>query len=110
VQLLSLKLYPWEWMFHDAFGARLTMAPTRWIEPPQKAILLINAGVTVVEQQGLYGAEGFIRQVFAPLPDFSGQYPVLGSRLVTTRPAACRFARTKIRSPAIRQGFCRAIL
>ncbi|SDT01854.1 glutathionylspermidine synthase family protein [Bradyrhizobium canariense] len=130
---LAFKLYPWEWMFHDAFGARLMAAPTRWIEPPWKAILsnkgilpllweifpghpnllpaffeddpnaaqlgasfvrkplysreganvaLISAGVTVVEQQGPYGAEGFIRQAFAPLPEFSRQLPVLGSWLI----------------------------
>jgi glutathionylspermidine synthase len=129
----AFKLYPWEWMFHDAFGANLAKAPTRWIEPPWKAILsnkgmlpllwrmfpghpnllpaffeddpaagelgasfvrkplysreganvaLVSEGVTLVEQQGPYGSEGFIRQALAPLPDFSGQYPVLGSWLV----------------------------
>jgi glutathionylspermidine synthase len=134
---LAFKLYPWEWMFHDAFGARLAKAPTRWIEPPWKAILsnkgilpllwemfpdhpnllpayfeddpnaarlgtsfvrkplysreganvaLVREGVTVVEQQGPYGAEGFIRQAFASLPDFSGQYPVLGSWLIDHTP------------------------
>jgi glutathionylspermidine synthase len=134
---LAFKLYPWEWMFHDAFGAQLAKAPTRWIEPPWKAILsnkgilpllwemfpghpnllpayfeddpnaarlgasfvrkplfsreganvtLISDGVTLVEQQGPYGAEGFIRQAFAPLPNFSGQYPVLGSWLVDHTP------------------------
>ena len=36
---LAFKLYPWEWMFHDAFGERIAGAPTRWIEPPWKAIL-----------------------------------------------------------------------
>src|SRR6202012_717879 len=35
----AFKLYPWEWMFYDAFGAQLTQASTRWIEPPWKAIL-----------------------------------------------------------------------
>jgi len=116
---LAFKLYPWEWMFHDAFGARLIKAPTRWIEPPWKAILsnkgvlallwemfpehpnllaaffeddpnaanlgtsfvrkplfsreganiaLVREGVTVAEQKGPYGAEGFIRQALAPLP------------------------------------------
>jgi glutathionylspermidine synthase len=130
---LSFKLYPWEWMFHDAFGAQLAKAPTCWIEPPWKTILsnkgllpllwqmfpghpnllpaffeddpkvaqlgasfvrkplysreganvaLVSAGVTLVEQEGPYGAEGFIRQALAPLPAFSGQYPVLGSWLV----------------------------
>ena len=130
---LAFKLYPWEWMFHDTFGAQLTKAPTRWIEPPWKAVLsnkgmlpllwemfpghpnllpaffeddpnatqlgssfvrkpiysreganvaLVSAGMTLVEQEGPYGAEGFIRQALAPLPEFSGQYPVLGSWLV----------------------------
>src|SRR5882762_7140801 len=134
---LVFKLYPWEWMFRDTFGQKLVGAPTRWIEPPWKAVLsnkgilpllwemfpghpnllpaffeddpraaelgasfvrkplysreganvtLISGGVTLVEQQGPYGAEGFIRQAFAPLPDFSSQYPVLGSWLIDHAP------------------------
>jgi glutathionylspermidine synthase len=134
---LAFKLYPWEWMFNDAFGARLASAPTRWIEPPWKTILsnkgilpllwemfpnhpnllpayfeddpsaqalgssfvrkpiysreganvaLVNAGTTLVEQEGPYGAEGFIRQALAPLPNFSGQYPVIGSWLIDHTP------------------------
>jgi glutathionylspermidine synthase len=130
---LAFKLYPWEWMFHDAFGAWLIKAPTRWIEPPWKAVLsnkgilallwemfpdhpnllpayfeddpnvarlgasfvrkplysreganvaLVREGVTLVQQEGPYGAEGFVRQALAPLPNFSGQYPVLGSWLI----------------------------
>jgi len=130
---LAFKLYPWEWMFRDAFGEKLAAAATRWVEPPWKAILsnkgilpllwdmfpnhpnllaayfeddplaarlgssfarkplysreganvlLVRDGVTVAEQEGPYGAEGFIRQALAPLPEFSGQYPVLGSWLV----------------------------
>ncbi|MBR1126544.1 glutathionylspermidine synthase family protein [Bradyrhizobium lablabi] len=131
------KLYPWEWMFRDEFGAQLAKAPTRWIEPPWKAILsnkgilpllwemfpnhpnllpawfeddpgaaklgtsfvrkplfsreganvaLVSAGSTLAAQEGPYGAEGYIRQAFAPLPNFSGQYPVLGSWLVDHTP------------------------
>lgn len=134
---LAFKLYPWEWMFHDEFGARLARAPTRWIEPPWKAILsnkgilpllwemfpdhpnllpaffeddpnvarlgtsfvrkplysreganiaLVSDGMTVTEQEGPYGAEGFIRQAMARLPNFSGQYPVVGSWLVNHIP------------------------
>src|ERR1035437_9808973 len=41
---LLFKLYPWEWIFHDEFGERLARAPTRWIEPPWKAILS-NKGI-----------------------------------------------------------------
>jgi len=134
---LVFKLYPWEWMFHDEFGARLARAPTRWIEPPWKALLsnkgilpllwemfpdhpnllpaffeddpnaadlgtsfvrkplysreganvaLVSDGMTVMEQQGPYGAEGFVRQALAPLPNFSGQYPVIGSWLIDHAP------------------------
>jgi glutathionylspermidine synthase len=134
---LVFKLYPWEWMFHDAFGARLAETPTRWIEPPWKAILsnkgilpllwemfeghpnllpaffeddpkaatlgpsfvrkplysreganvsLVSGGLTLSEQEGPYGVEGFIRQALAPLPDFGGLYPVIGSWLVAHQP------------------------
>ena len=130
---LMFKLYPWEWMFHEAFGAAIGKASTRWIEPPWKAVLsnkgmlallwemypghpnllpaffeddptvtglgdcyvrkplysreganvaLIRGGVTLAQQDGPYGAEGFIRQALAPLPGFSNQYPVLGSWLI----------------------------
>ena len=136
---LAFKLYPWEWMFQDAFGAQLAKAPTRWIEPPWKAILsnkgilpllwemfpnhpnllpayfeddpnaaklgdsfvrkplysreganiaLVSAGTTLVEQEGPYGAEGFIRQAFAPLPEFFGS--VSGARKLAGRPHAVR--------------------
>jgi glutathionylspermidine synthase len=134
---LAFKLYPWEWMFHDEFGARLTKAPTRWIEPPWKALLsnkgilpllwemfpdhpnllpayfeddpdaaslgasfvrkplysreganitLVSDGVAVADQEGPYGAEGFVRQALARLPNFSNQYPVVGSWLVDHTP------------------------
>jgi glutathionylspermidine synthase len=45
-------------------------------------IVMVRHGDVVAEQPGPYGAEGFIRQALAPLPNFSGQYPVLGSWLV----------------------------
>jgi glutathionylspermidine synthase len=134
---LAFKLYPWEWMFRDAFGEKLSNTATRWIEPPWKAILsnkgmlallwemfpghpnllpaffeddpnaaqlgasfvrkplfsreganiaIIRDGTTIAAQGGPYGAEGFIRQALAPLPNFSGQYPVLGSWLVDHAP------------------------
>jgi glutathionylspermidine synthase len=41
---LLFKLYPWEWMFREQFGASLAGAPTRWLEPPWKAILS-NKGI-----------------------------------------------------------------
>jgi glutathionylspermidine synthase len=41
---LAFKLYPWEWMLREEFGARLKGASTRWIEPPWKMILS-NKGI-----------------------------------------------------------------
>jgi glutathionylspermidine synthase len=133
---LAFKLYPWEWMFREAFGEKLSQAATRWIEPPWKAILsnkgmlallwemfpghpnlipaffeddpkaaslgsfvrkpifsreganiaIIRHGDVVAAEGGPYGAEGFIRQALAPLPNFSDHYPVLGSWLVDHAP------------------------
>jgi glutathionylspermidine synthase len=130
---LTFKLYPWEWMFRDEFGAKLAEASTRWIEPPWKAILsnkgilpllwemcpghpnllaayfeddprarglgssfvrkplysreganvvLVSEAVPFAEREGPYGAEGFVRQDFAPTRKFSEQFPVVGSWLV----------------------------
>jgi glutathionylspermidine synthase len=134
---LVFKLYPWEWLFREAFGPKLAEAATGWMEPPWKAILsnkgilpllwemyphhpnllpayfddepdagrlgssyvrkplysreganvtLVSAGVVEAAEDGPYGAEGYIRQSVAPLPDFSGQRPVLGSWLVDGSP------------------------
>jgi glutathionylspermidine synthase len=134
---LVFKLYPYEWMFRDAFGVRLKDAPTRWIEPPWKAVLsnkgilpllwelfpghpnllpayfeddprarelgvsyvrkplysreganveLVSKGVAFAEQQGPYGAEGFVRQALAPLRSFSQQFAIVGSWLVDHTP------------------------
>jgi glutathionylspermidine synthase len=41
---LLFKLYPWEWMLADTFGQSASMAVTRFLEPPWKAILS-NKGI-----------------------------------------------------------------
>ncbi|MBX9930225.1 MAG: glutathionylspermidine synthase family protein [Methylobacterium sp.] len=33
------KLYPWEWIFADAFGTAIGATSTRFLEPPWKAVL-----------------------------------------------------------------------
>ena len=48
---------------------------------------LIGAGGRVDGPKGGYGVEGFIRQELAPLPDFSGRYPAIGSWVVGDEPA-----------------------
>ncbi|MGJ4973027.1 MULTISPECIES: glutathionylspermidine synthase family protein [unclassified Bradyrhizobium] len=49
-------------------------------------VSLVSDGVAVSTQEGPYGAEGFIRQAPAPLPDFGGVFPVIGSWLVDHQP------------------------
>ncbi len=41
------KLYPWEWMVREAFGAHVGRARTNWIEPAWK-MLLSNKGIQAV--------------------------------------------------------------
>jgi glutathionylspermidine synthase len=130
---LAFKLYPWEWMFREKFGLSLPGAPTRWIEPPWKAILsnkgalpllwsmypnhpnllpayfeddpgaaklgnsyvrkplysreganisLVVNGAQIDADPGPYGEEGYIRQALALLPQFAGNYAVVGSWIV----------------------------
>ena len=135
---LAFKLYPWEWMFHEAFGARLAKAADALdraaVEghpfqqghasvavgdvsgPPQFAAGLFRGRSERSEARHLLRAQaalfprrsqcradhakalrswsnkdrmapkGFIRQALAPLPNFSGQYPVLGSWLIDHTP------------------------
>jgi glutathionylspermidine synthase len=134
---LAFKLYPWEWMMRETFGASLPGASTQWVEPPWKAILsnkgvlpllwamfpnhpnllpayfdddeaaarlgtsyvrkplysreganveLVVGGNVVDSDGGPYGAEGFIRQAIAPLPQFNGNHVVLGSWIAAGKP------------------------
>jgi glutathionylspermidine synthase len=134
---LMFKLYPWEWMMREKFGASLPGAPTQFVEPPWKAILankgilpllwemfprhpnllpayfdddpaaatlgtsyvkkplysreganveLVVSGETVDMDTGPYGAEGYVRQALSPLPQFAGNYAVLGSWIAGDKP------------------------
>jgi glutathionylspermidine synthase len=47
---------------------------------------LIVGGNAVDSDGGPYGAEGFVRQAIAPLPQFAGNYVVLGSWIAGGRP------------------------
>jgi glutathionylspermidine synthase len=127
---LLFKLYPWEWMTREAFGASLPGSATQFVEPPWKMVLsnkgilpllwevypdhpnllpayfdddpkaatlgasyvrkplysreganieLIRNGRAVDKDDGPYGAEGYVRQAIAELPQVDGNYTVLGS-------------------------------
>jgi len=42
--------------------------------------------LALAEQQGPYGAEGYVRQALAGLKDFELQYPIVGSWLIHHTP------------------------
>ena len=42
------KLYPWEWMWHEQFGAHLPAEPARFIEPAWKMLLSNKALLAVL--------------------------------------------------------------
>jgi glutathionylspermidine synthase len=132
------KLYPWEWLLADPFGAELPRDQAAIIEPIWK-MTLSNKGLLAVlwelfpdhpallpayfeddpraetlgdyvrkpllgregsnielVRRGVaaqrtasdgepYGSEGYVRQALAALPEFSGNYPVIGSWVVAGR-------------------------
>jgi glutathionylspermidine synthase len=49
-------------------------------------VTLVVEGDTVDADAGPYGAEGFVRQALAPLPEFNGNYTVLGSWIAAGTP------------------------
>lgn len=50
-------------------------------------VALVRGGQETVAKAGPYGAEGHVVQAYHPLPDFAGNYPMVGCWLVASRPA-----------------------
>jgi glutathionylspermidine synthase len=50
-------------------------------------VSLMEAGRPTIEVEGPYGAEGFILQQFHRLPEFDGNFTVVGSWLIASRPS-----------------------
>lgn len=128
-----VKLYPWEWLVRERFGAHLGHRVPRVLEPAWKLLLsnkallpclwemfpghpnllpasfeaadiqgdfvrkpiLSREGANVTalfqghcwETGGDYGAEGYVYQAAWPLPEYDGNYPVLGVWMVGDRAA-----------------------
>ncbi len=75
---LCFKLYPWEWMFTDAFGPNLLRTRCRWFEPPWKA-LLSNKAILPVLWELNPGHPNLLKTSFEP--PAGGNYvkkPILG--------------------------------
>jgi glutathionylspermidine synthase len=75
---LCVKLYPWEWMFREAFGPHLCQTKCRWFEPPWKA-LLSNKAILPLLWELNPRHPNLLETSFEPLP--GGNYvkkPMLG--------------------------------
>lgn len=75
---VCFKLYPWEWMFSDAFGPHLPETKCRWFEPPWKA-LLSNKAILPLLWELNPRHPNLIETSFEPLP--GGNFvkkPILG--------------------------------
>jgi len=48
---------------------------------------VIKNGNIVIENTGEYGQNGYVYQAYKPLPNFSGNYPVIGSWVIGQEPA-----------------------
>jgi glutathionylspermidine synthase len=68
----------------DKLGARYVRKP---IYSREGANIEIHGPRGVYAQPGTYGAEGYVYQAYAPLPEFDGNYPVIGSWIVGDLPS-----------------------
>ncbi len=59
----AFKLYPWEFMHREPFGADLPDSDTRWIEPPWKAVLS-NKGLLALLWEGWPDHENLLPAYF----------------------------------------------
>ncbi len=50
-------------------------------------IQLVQNNSTILQTEGMYGKEGFIYQELFALPEFDGNYPVIGSWIIGQEPA-----------------------
>lgn len=58
-------------------------------------IRVVKLGAAAVETTGTYGKEGFVCQKLAPLPDFDGTRPVLGSWVIDGESAGIGIRETR---------------
>ncbi|HEX2829484.1 MAG TPA: glutathionylspermidine synthase family protein [Burkholderiales bacterium] len=67
----------------DKLGERYVKKP---LYSREGANVEIHGPRGVFAQPGTYGAEGYVYQAYAPLPEFDGNYPVIGSWIVGGQP------------------------
>ncbi len=73
---ILFKLYPWEWMVREEFGAHLPVGPTRWLEPPWKMVLS-NKAILPVLWELFPESPYLLRADFAPIGETYVAKPIL---------------------------------
>lgn len=67
------KLYPWEWMWREAFASHVAAAPTLFLEPAWK-LLLSGKGLLPVLWELHPGHENLLPAFDEPLPSLRGRF------------------------------------
>lgn len=67
------KLYPWEWMWREAFAAHVAEAPTLFLEPPWK-LLLSGKGLLPILWELYPGHENLLPAFDRPDPSLRGRF------------------------------------
>ena len=61
-------------------------APAQYVRKPiysrEGANVELHTSRGTISQPGTYGAEGYVYQAYTPLPDFNGNFPVIGSWII----------------------------
>lgn len=85
------ELFPnHDYLLESYFDLPKTM--TSWCEKPILSreganVKLVKDGALLASTQGEYGEEGFIYQELAELPEFQGNFPLIGSWIIGQEPA-----------------------
>lgn len=83
--LLEAHLQQYKASWHGAENAQ-------WVQKPllsrEGANITLHADTGTIETAGDYGEEGYVYQALAPIPNFDGNHPVIGSWYITDQGAA----------------------
>jgi glutathionylspermidine synthase len=66
------KLYPWEWLFREEFGANLLTTETEWYEPAWKSLLSNKALLPYLYD--LFGDSPYVLKASFDIADFGDTY------------------------------------
>lgn len=83
--LLEAHLRQYNASWHQSDAAEYVRKP---LLSREGANVTIHSAAGTLETSGDYGEEGYVYQALAPIPNFDGNFPVIGSWLITDQGAA----------------------